>query len=299
MTEKTVLVAGASGVFGQHITAVLTGAGHRVVALGRGPGNDVRADITDRDQLRRAVAGHRADVVVHAATQLARPPLRHRDLAPTDRLRTEGMQNLADVAQQLGATRLISENFVLGYGYGDHGRTPRTESEFAPVQPDPRLEAHVAAMREKERITLNTPGMDGVSLRFGLFYGPGATPALLPALRRRTLPAPRTGDRVLPWVDLRDAARAVLLALDRGAGRAYTIADDTPMGFGDHLLTVAEVFGVPRPLRPPAGWLRPVPLLYAMLRTDLRVDTTRAREELGWSPRYPGAQEALADRLGP
>jgi nucleoside-diphosphate-sugar epimerase len=296
-THSTVLLAGASGVFGRHIRSVLEPAGYRVLGLGRGAANEVRADLIDREQLLRAVAGTRADIVVHAATALAKPPALHRDMVATDRLRTTGMRNLVDVAGELGAGRMIGENMVFGYGYGEHGPTPLTETApFGPRQADRHLEAHVAAMREKERLTLETPGVDGVSLRFGLFYGPGGTDALVPLLRRRRLPAPSSPGHVLPWVDLEDAARAVLAAIEKGrAGEAYTIADAVPMGFGDHLLAVADAYGTPRPVRVPAGLLRPARLLHAMLRTDLRVDTTKARAELGWSPLHPSAVERLAD----
>ena len=53
----TVLVAGASGVFGRHIDRVLTDAGYTVLGLGRGSSNALRADLNDRDQLLAAVAG--------------------------------------------------------------------------------------------------------------------------------------------------------------------------------------------------------------------------------------------------
>ncbi len=212
-SAKTVLLAGASGVFGRHITRVLTGAGYDVAGIGRGPGNAVRADLNDREQLLAAVAGRHADIVIHAATALKRPPARHRDMAATDALRTAGMRNLIEVARVVGASRMITESMIFGYGYGEHGRALLTEAApFGPPQPDAHLEAHVAAMRIKEELTFGTPGIDGVALRFGLFYGPGGTEPIVDALRKRTLPAPTSHGRVLPWVHLEDAA-------DCGPGR--------------------------------------------------------------------------------
>ena len=89
-----VLLAGASGVLGRHIARALTGAGHDVVGLGRGPHNDLRADLLDRDAVLRVVDGLTCDAVIHAATALKKPPIRHRDMAATNALRTSGTAHL-------------------------------------------------------------------------------------------------------------------------------------------------------------------------------------------------------------
>lgn len=73
-TKQSILLAGASGVLGRHITRALTEAGHEVTGLGRGPANDVRADLMDRDALLRAVDGRHHDTVVLAATALRKAP---------------------------------------------------------------------------------------------------------------------------------------------------------------------------------------------------------------------------------
>src|SRR5215510_12861210 len=104
-SSSTVLLAGASGVLGRHITRTLTAAGHHVLGLGRGADNELRADLLDRDAVLRAARGHRADVVVHAVTALRRPALRHKAMFATDDLRIEGTRNLIDAAQELGARR--------------------------------------------------------------------------------------------------------------------------------------------------------------------------------------------------
>ena len=84
-------------------------------------------------------------------------------------------------------------------------------------------------------------------------------------------------------------------AIEHGApGQAYTIADDRAMSFGDYLTATAQAFGLPRPIRVPAGVLRPMPLLYAMLHTNLLVDTAKARRALGWSPLFPTVADGLA-----
>jgi nucleoside-diphosphate-sugar epimerase len=293
---QAILLAGASGVLGAHVTRALTDAGHKVTGLGRSPANGIRADLMDREALLRAVDGHRFDTVIHAATALRDAPLRHRDMHATDDLRTEGTAHLIEAAEITGARRFVTESMIFGYGYGDHGDRALTEEDtFGPPGADAELERHVGAMREKERLTFTTPGLDGISLRFGLFYGPGGTDGLLPMLRGRKLPVARDQGRVLPWVELTDAAHAVVAAVERGRpGEAYNIADDTPMGFGTHIRAVADRFGLPKPLTVPRWLMRPMSLAHTVVSTNLRVSTEKARRELEWTPAFTSAYDGLA-----
>lgn len=295
-SSKTVLLAGATGVFGGHIVRVLSDAGYTVTGIGRGSGNQLRADLNDRDQVLDAVRGRRFEIVIHAATALKRPPARHRDMVATDALRTVGMRNLVEAAAAVGASRFITESMIFGYGYGPHPGVLTEADPFGPPQADKHLEAHVAAMRTKEELTFGIPGVDGVSLRFGLFYGPGGTESIVEALRKRSLPAPPSYGRVLPWVHLEDAAYAVLTAIEQGRpGQAYNIVDDGPLAFGDHVRAVASAFSTPKPLAVPAWVVSPMRLLSAMLETDLRLSNAKAKTELGWTPHYPSAESGLAE----
>ncbi|MDO0917588.1 NAD(P)-dependent oxidoreductase [Streptomyces sp. DT2A-34] len=294
--SRSILLAGAGGVLGRHITRALTQAGHKVTGLGRGGRNGIQADLTNRDALLRAVDGHHFDTVIHAATALREPPMRHRDMHATNALRTDGTAHLIEAAQATGARRFVAESMVFGYGYGDHGDRVLVEDDpFGPRGRSPELERHIAAMRIKEQLAFGTPGLDGIALRFGLFYGPGGTDALLPMLRKRQLPVPADHGRVLPWIDLTDAARAVAAAVERGRpGQAYNIADRTPMGFGTHVRCVAEEFGQPKPLTVPLWLMRPMPYAHTVMSTTLRVSTAKAERELGWTPVHPGVRDGLA-----
>ena len=51
----------------------------------------------------RALRGQRADAVISELTALKKPPASHKDMAATDRLRTEGTANLIAPARQIGA----------------------------------------------------------------------------------------------------------------------------------------------------------------------------------------------------
>ncbi|GAB0101041.1 hypothetical protein JMUB6875_00050 [Nocardia sp. JMUB6875] len=291
---KQILLAGASGVLGGHIARALRQQGYTVLSLGRGMGNDVVADLMNRDQLLRAVEGVRADTVVHAATALRKAPMRHRDMFATDDLRITGTENLVEAAGLVGARRMIAESMVFGYGYrdfGDHVITEYDEFGRGGKGADAR---HLEGMRVKEDLMLNTPGIEGISLRYGCFYGPGGTEAIVDMLRKRQLPAVNDHGRVLPWVNLVDAGTAVAAAVEGGVpGAAYNIVDDGPLGFGAHVQLVAETFGTPRPFTVPGLLLRPLSYLYEMTRASMLVSNAKAKAELGWKPQYPTCADGL------
>ena len=295
-SSQSILLAGASGVLGGHITRALTEAGHKVTGLGRGPANGVRADLLDRDALLRAVDGQHFDTVIHAATALRKPPMRHRDMYATDALRVEGTAHLIEAARATGARRFVSESMVFGYGYGDFGDHVLTEEDaYGPRGTTSELERHVEGMRIKEQLTFEAAGLEGIALRFGLFYGPGGTDAILPMLRKRQLPLPGDHGRVLPWIELTDAARATAAAVERGRpGQAYNVVDRTPYGFREHVLCVAQEFGVPKPMTVPLWMTRPMPYVQTILTSRMRVSSTKAERELGWTPRYPSGRDGLA-----
>ncbi|MFF8381551.1 NAD-dependent epimerase/dehydratase family protein [Streptomyces sp. NPDC015661] len=242
---------------------------------------------------------------MHAATALGgMAMMRHQDLAATNALRTEGTAHLLEAARETGAGRFVVESMMFGYGYGDHGDGLLTEDRttFGPHQVDPWLERHVGALRTKEELAFTVDGIEGISLRYGLFYGAGTTDVhLVPKLRKRKVPAVADQGRALSWVDVDDAARAVVLALEKGrAGQAYNSADDTPVGFGEHLRAVAAAFGAPRPMAVPLWLLRPAPLAHSIMATNLRLSNAKAKHELGWQTSHPGGVagvQTLARRL--
>jgi len=274
----TVLVAGASGVFGRHLVEALDLARHRVKTLGRGSDNDISAYLLDREQLMHAITGHQADVVVHAATALRKVPLRERDMAATNQLRITGTRNLIEAASAMGATRMIAESMAFGYGFGDHGSQPLTEDDrFGQAPGVPH------ALKAKEEMTFEF-GVGGVALRFGLFYGPGATESIVKLLNRRMLPIVKS-PFVLPWVELRDAAAATVAAIEHGhPGEAYNIAEPVSKGFGAKVRAIAEAYHTPTPFSIPLWTVRPFSYLHTLLSTNLTLDSGKAERDLGWKP---------------
>jgi nucleoside-diphosphate-sugar epimerase len=302
-----VVVAGGSGALGAVLVPQLVAAGHTVTGLSRSASGlsriraagarAVRADILDGPGLLHALADVRADAVVHQATALRRTPTRHRDLYATNALRDRGTAHLLRCAAQLGARRFVTQSFFLGYGYRDHGDAPLTEDRPFGEPTGDAFDVHLRSMRANEDQVLSTAGIEGIALRYGLFYGADrSTAALLDLARRRRLPAPTPAGVTSP-VHLEDAAAATVAALERGrSGQAYNVVDDHPVGFDEFVQAVATAVGAPPPRRVPAWALRPLPYLHAlMVRTRIRVSNAKAREELDWAPRHPSCHEGLAE----
>jgi nucleoside-diphosphate-sugar epimerase len=298
-----VLLAGASGVFGTVLVPALVAAGHDVTGITRTPagaarigklgGTAVLADALDRARLLKAVEGRRFDAVISQLTALAKPPMRHKDMAMTNRLRIEGTENLMAVAQAVGATRFLTQSMVFGYGYGDLGATPLTED--APFGPIGRkgFDDHGEAMRRNEQIAFGTPGIEGVALRYGLFYGGPATESLVALLRGRKLPVVNAG--IASYIHLADAAGATVAALEHGrGGQAYNIVDDTPARFADVVREAAADFGTPKPMTLPTWTLAPMPYARSFMTGRYLFSNAKAKVELGWRPEYPGYREGLA-----
>ncbi|MER7443846.1 NAD-dependent epimerase/dehydratase family protein [Micromonospora avicenniae] len=307
-----VLVAGASGVLGRHMSMALADAGHDVIGMTRSPAGTEQlgrmgieplvADLMDRDALLHAVDGLQADAAIHAATALRKVPMRHQDMAATNALRVQGTRNLIEAVQSIGARRLIVESMHFGYGYGDFGDRTITETNtpFAPPGRTSALERHLQGFRVKEHLALHTDGVDGISLRFGALYGPGfgagGTDQIVTMLRKRRLPVvPDRRPGLLPWTHLADAGAATVAALERGTpGQAYHIVDDEPASMNAHVRFLAAAFGTPKPMTVPLSLVRVIgPYLHVFLTSVARLSNDKAKRELGWTPAYPTYRDGI------
>jgi nucleoside-diphosphate-sugar epimerase len=256
----------------------------------------VRVDVLDRSAVHTAVDGCRCDGVISQLTAMKKSPLRHEDMAATNRLRIEGTANLLDVATRIGAGRFVTQSMVFGYGYGDFGARVLTEADPFTPPGHGRFEEHLAAMRSGEQQVLDASHLEGIALRYGLFYGPGpAGDALVDGLRRRRLPV-GSGGGVQPWVYVDDAAAATVAALEHGtAGSAYNVADNQPVSFSELLTAMAAALGAPRPRAVPSWLLTATPYAKAMMNGGLRVASNKAKQELGWVPKMATYRIGVAE----
>jgi nucleoside-diphosphate-sugar epimerase len=236
--------------------------------------------------------GHRADAVIHVLTALKNAPLFYGSMNDTNRLRQKGTENLIEAAHVVGARRMLTQSIVFGYGF----RTPHPSvvDESAPfaVAEGTGVDPTLAALASTETQVRDGEGLDGIALRYGLFYGLDAA-MIERMLRRRMLPVTSFDGRI-PYVHHEDAASATVAALERGvAGRAYNVSGDNGSSWRHAIEAAARAFGAPAPMVLPTALVRAA-IPYAgelMTRLDLQVSSQLAKRELGWSPTYPTVDE--------
>jgi nucleoside-diphosphate-sugar epimerase len=180
-----IFVAGATGALGRRLVPMLVRAGHEVTATTRTVANThaVRAmgaepvvvDALDADAVLTAVGDAAPAVVVHQLTALSGPvDFRRFDqsLARTNRLRTEGTRHLLAAARATRARRFVAQSFT---GWPNERTGGLVKTELDPIDPRPTTVSQqtVAALRSLESMVTGASDIEGVVLRYGLFYGPG------------------------------------------------------------------------------------------------------------------------------
>jgi nucleoside-diphosphate-sugar epimerase len=296
-----VFVAGGSGTIGRPLVRALVAAGHHVTALTRTAAKqgDLRAlgatpalaDALDRDALIRAMSAGRPTHVIHQLTALPKEGARRAsDLAPTNRLRIDGTRNLLEAAVKVGAQRFIGGSFAL-FGAVRSNLPKGVQAGADALQ---SMESQILEATRREAI-------EGIVLRYGLFYGPGnpVTDRMVALARRRLLPVIRDDRGQLPCIHLDDAVSATVLALDHGQpGGVYDIVDDRAVSMSDVVTTLAESAGAPRPFAIPS-WIPRLlmPYLAELMKVELSLSNAKARAELRWAPAYPTIREGVPSFL--
>jgi nucleoside-diphosphate-sugar epimerase len=308
-----VFVAGAAGAIGQQLLPQLVAQGHQVTAATRSPAKAGRlrelgaepavVDGLDAMAVGEAVARAEPDVVVHQMTALAGAfDLRHfdRTFAVTNQLRIQGTDHLLAAAAAAGVRRFIAQSYT-GWTNIREGGPVKTEDD--PLDPDPpaaQREA-LAAIRHLEQVVLGAAPIEGIVLRYGSFYGPGASDALVGPIRKRRVPIIGDGAGVWSFLHVSDAAAATVAALERGRPGAYNVVDDDPATVAEWLPFVAQAVGAKPPRRVPV-WLGRLAAgeVGVSMMTQIRGSSNAlAKRELGWQPAWPswrqGFSRGLAD----
>ena len=303
-----VFVAGATGAIGRRLVPVLVDRGHEVAAMTRSPekaaavralgAEPIVADALDRARTVDAVVRAAPEVVVHQLTALATMrSLRKFDqeFAVTNRLRTEGTDNLLEGARRAGARRFVAQSYG-GWTYAPGGAALKSEED--PLDPNPPRSQRrsLEAIIHLEQAVTGTRAIEGVALRYGYFYGPGTSLApdseMLDLIRRRRLPIIGDGAGIWSFIHVDDAAAATAAAIESGAPGIYNIADDHPMPVSEWLPGLARVLGAPPPRRVPlwVGRLAVGEAGVSMMTRARGMTNAKAKRELGWKP----AQSLLA-----
>jgi UDP-glucose-4-epimerase GalE len=303
-----VLVTGGAGYIGSHAVRALVAAGHDVAVLDDLSAGHaasvpaavplVRASTHDVTAVRRALAEHRADAVMHFAAWLdvnasVGDPLGYY------RNNVEGSLAVLDAMRALGVTRFVFSSTCAVYG--EPSRMPIDES--LPTRPiNAYGETKLAVERALPHVE-RAHGVRWVALRY--FNAAGADPGgeigedhspeihLIPraiaaasggpALKvfGEDYPTP-DGTCLRDYIHVCDLAEAhvcALAALDRGApSGSFNVGTGTPHSVRQVIDAVSRVAGRPVAWQPAPRRAGDPPALYAA--------SDRARRDLGWQPRF-------------
>jgi len=312
----TVLITGGAGFLGANLARCLLANGWQVASLDREP-------LTDADLAGRVVA-YTADIrnaaavdavlglsgarhIVHAAAAL--PLCRPEEIRTTD---VEGTRILLEAARSRGIRRVVHISSTAVYGVPDHH--PLVESDrLQGVGPygAAKVAAEAVCQEYRER------GMCIPVLRPKTFIGPerlGVFALLYDwALDRRNFPVIGSGRnryQLLHVADLCEAIRLCLTLPQDDVNDTFNVGAAEFGTFADDLQAVLDAAGfgkkvVPLPERPAVALLRLLEALhlsplyhwvYDTAARDSFVSVEKARERLGWSPRYSN-RDALLDNF--
>lgn len=330
-SDLVVAVTGPTGTFGFGLVPLLQADERiaRIVGIARRPFDPAdhgwtkmayrQGDVRDVPSLERAFGG--ADVVVHLAFLITGTASR----ATTREINVDGTLNAVRAAAAAGARRFVYASSVAAYGF--HPDNPVGMTEDWPVRPAEHL-FYAQEKAELEHLLHDEiaahPDLALYLVRPSIVVGPHTLGAkdvlpgrLAPVGRRLVglvgrLPVPVPApipDVPLQLVHEDDVGRALVQCIvGAGPPGAYNIAGDGVLSARD----VARAFGL-LPLPLPAGVVRTAARAVAAL-PDLPfvppatgwaeavshpsiMDTSKAKRELGWMPRYTGL-EALEDTVG-
>jgi len=255
----------------------------------------------DAASVGEAVAAARPDAIVHEMTALSvvrngRPNFRHpeRLTAATNRLRTEGTDHLLAAAEATGVSHIVAQSVASWTGIGEGGQVSE-EDPLPSEEVGPKMRGAVQALRYVEDVVVNA---GGAALRYGGFYGPGATNDLVELVRKRRFPLVGGGTGYFNLVHLDDAASATVLAVEQQAKGVFNIVDDEPARVREWLPYLAENAGARRPMRLPKWVAQLLAGEMVKIMTDGRAfSNAKAKRELGWELRYPSWRQGFKEEF--
>lgn len=291
---SSVLVTGASGFIGSHLTRRLLAEGFPVVATYRNPEQLyrleavqrrvvlARVDLLDREAVEALFHAHRFRWVVHCAAHGVRAEWGSGNEVVD--MNVGATVTLATLAAQAEVERFV----YIGSGFEYEPRACPI-AEDAPLRPVNLYGAAKAAGWVVLDCLQRIHGLPLVTVRPFSVYGPGEHPrkfvphVITAALRRESIPLTH-GYQVRDYVFVEDVVEAIILAIRQwgGVGRVYNVGAGPQGAMSIRVLaeTVVRLCGASENLirYGEVESKRPEPLV-------LVADPTRASVELGWRPR--------------
>lgn len=300
--DSTVLMTGATGFIGKHLTRRLLGCGTRVIALSRDARRAARVlgpSVHAVTNLTELAADERVDAIVDLAGAAIAGGLwtaRRKRLLLESRLAVRNaLIELAGRLRQKPTTWVAAS--AIGY-YGVHDDDALLHEKSPP---QPIFQSQLCAAREAAAACAGELGVKVAALRIGLVLGRdgGALPALARPVRYGAGMVLGSGAQWVSWIHVDDLVDLILFVLEQKtlAGPINATAP-APVRHGELMHGIAAALG--RRLLPvalPAAVLRALLGELAQLFVDgQRVAPARATA-LGFKFRYPTIEPALRDLL--
>ena len=306
---KTVLITGATGFLGKHLTQRLSGGEFevRVLIRNKNQANDLSApnvqvyigDVTQPETLAPAVQG--ADTIIHSAGMLGPA---HAPIEEYRKVNAEGTQNLIDASRTAGSVERFVQ--VSSVGVLGPGKPKEIACEGTPPKPTNTYEI---TKLEGEEIALDAArtGFPAVVVRPAWIYGPGDTRTVKlfrMIAKKRFFIVGKAHNRQHP-VYIDDVVSGVIRSAEiQGIeGRVYHLAGPDIVKVETLCQTVADELKVKLPPFRIPRWVVLTPayaveMLYSIWGGDPPVDhrkvdffmieraysISRAKKEMGWEP---------------
>jgi GDP-4-dehydro-6-deoxy-D-mannose reductase len=282
-----ILITGALGFVGRHVTAELERAGHDVYR------HDVEyepgvyySDLRDADSVQKLVRSLKPDACIHLAG-LPFVPLGWKDPRLVYNVNLMGTVNLLEAIRLESPTTktLVVSSSLVYKTSGDHAPV-REDSQMHPpdIYAISKIAADLTALGYAQKYEMHVMTARPIN-----HIGPGQSSEFVMSAFARQLRAIAEGRREpvmrvgnlesrRDFVDVRDVARAYRLLLEKGRpGEAYNIATGRLHTIGSVLDTLCDIAGVRPEIARDSNLYRPTDSSPVM-------DISKIRAHVGWEP---------------
>ena len=317
---STLFITGATGFIGRHLVECLAGSAYTIRCLVRATSDTAHllehgaetaiGDVTDRASVHAGMAG--CDRVIHLANVYS---FWERDPRVYRVVNVDGTRNVMECALDHAISKVVHVSSVVVFG------KPAGECFNEESEPGRPLSAYAASKREGDELVWRHHREEGLPVTVvypAAVLGPGddkASGKYIRDLVERRLPTRVLEKAVNTWVDVRDVAKGLVLALQReGNFGERFILGNNHLNFREINQLVRDISGVDLPVvglpnpathatallltaiadiikRPPV-WGMATDAIRTLAR-GIVADGTKAERELGVT--YRPIRQTLAD----
>ena len=250
-------------------------------------------DVLDFHTMVEVVSKYACDLegMIHGVAVIAGPTFQERPFKNIS-INTVGVLNALEVCRILGIKKFVNLSSGAVYGDAPGGQNEETPFKATDLYGATKIANEVFALQYGA-----TYGLDVRNARLYFVYGPGKLPSRMHLLYQAMFGAlegmsgvasPNGGDQQLDWTHVRDTAQGIvkLFVAEGMQGRSFNISSGKAV-FHREIVNLVQSFvcrDTGMTLGPGFFVNRGAPL-----------DISRAREELGYEPKFDDIRDGIAD----